>query len=168
MYRFLASVIVCAGVGTATAGDWTQFRGSDSTGVADEKGLPVEWSATWDKDSGKATESKGFRWVADLPGRGLSNPVIAGGRVFLTACSGYQNTRLHVLCYDQANGKKLWERQYWATGGTACHPKTSMAAPTPCTDGEHVYALFATADLAALDKDGNLLGIARSSATIRP
>jgi outer membrane protein assembly factor BamB len=32
-----------------------------------------------------------------------------------------------------------------------------MAAPTPVTDGKAVYALFATADLAALDADGNLL-----------
>src|SRR5262249_53189532 len=32
-----------------------------------------------------------------------------------------------------------------------------MAAPTPATDGERVYALFATADLACLDADGNLL-----------
>jgi outer membrane protein assembly factor BamB len=32
-----------------------------------------------------------------------------------------------------------------------------MAAPTPVTDGDHVYALFATGDLAALDRDGGLL-----------
>ncbi len=38
-----------------------------------------------------------------------------------------------------------------------CHPKTSMAAPTPVTDGQHVYALFATGDLAAFDRDGDLL-----------
>jgi outer membrane protein assembly factor BamB len=32
-----------------------------------------------------------------------------------------------------------------------------MAVPTPVTDGEAVYALFATGDLAALDAAGNLL-----------
>jgi outer membrane protein assembly factor BamB len=32
-----------------------------------------------------------------------------------------------------------------------------MAAPTPVTDGEAVYCLWATGDLAALDKAGNLL-----------
>jgi outer membrane protein assembly factor BamB len=32
-----------------------------------------------------------------------------------------------------------------------------MAAPTPVTDGKHVFALFATQDLVALDRDGNLL-----------
>src|SRR3954454_859248 len=32
-----------------------------------------------------------------------------------------------------------------------------MAAPTPVSDGKHVFCLFATGDLAALDADGNLL-----------
>src|SRR5207253_1754430 len=61
------------------------------------------------------------------------------------------------LCFDLRSGKKRWERQFWATGNTGCHPKTNMAASTPATDGERVYALFATADLACLDKDGDLV-----------
>jgi outer membrane protein assembly factor BamB len=62
-----------------------------------------------------------------------------------------------VLCFGEASGQKLWERQFWATGNTFCHAKTCMAAPTPATDGERVYALFATGDLACLDADGDLL-----------
>src|SRR5262249_60989454 len=42
-------------------------------------------------------------------------------------------------------------------GSPACNPMTCMAAPTPVTDGENVYVLFATADLAAQDRDGTLL-----------
>src|SRR5262245_4402795 len=138
MFLILATV--------AHAGDWTQFRGNGAAGVSDETGLPSTWS-----------ETENIRWKAELPGRGLSNPVIAGGRVYVTACSGQEQARLHVLCFDVRTGKKLWERQFWATGNTGCHPKTNMAAPTPVTDGERVYALFATADLACLDKNGDLL-----------
>lgn len=128
------------------AGDWTQFRGPGGSGVSEETGLPIRWSAT-----------ESVRWKADLPGRGVSNPVIAGGRVYVTACSGVSQDRLHVLCFETATGKRLWERQLWATGNTMCHPKTCMAASTPVTDGAAVYALFATGDLAAFDKDGNPL-----------
>jgi outer membrane protein assembly factor BamB len=127
------------------AADWPQFRGPGGTAASPEVGLPVHWSAT-----------ENIRWRIDLPGRGLSNPVIAAGRIFLTACSMYKQRRLHVLCFDEATGKQLWERQLWATGDTMCHPTTCMAAPTPATDGERVYALFATGDLACFDKDGNL------------
>ncbi|MBN1443650.1 MAG: PQQ-binding-like beta-propeller repeat protein, partial [Planctomycetes bacterium] len=52
---------------------------------------------------------------------------------------------------------KLWERQFWSTGRTMCHPKTCMAAPTPASDGESIFAFFATNDLFCLDLDGNLI-----------
>jgi outer membrane protein assembly factor BamB len=126
--------------------DWTQFRGPEGAGVSLETGLPTKWSTT-----------EGLRWKAELPGRGLSNPVIAGGKVYVTASSGYKENKLHVLAFDAATGKKLWERTLWSTGQTQCHPKTCMAAPTPVTDGKAVYALFATTDLCAFDSDGNLL-----------
>jgi outer membrane protein assembly factor BamB len=82
---------------------------------------------------------------------------VANGRVYVTASSGYQQDRLHVLCFDQTSGAKLWERQFWATGSTTCHPKTAIAGPTPVTDGGHVYALFSSGDLTCLDRDGNLV-----------
>src|SRR5262249_8155833 len=101
----------------ATAADWTQFRGPNGSGVSAERGLPV-----------RGGPEETVRWKAALPGRGLSCPVIAGGRAFATACSAHNQERLHVLCFDAATGKKLWERQAWATGNTGCHPKTCMAA----------------------------------------
>jgi outer membrane protein assembly factor BamB len=147
MHRILlGSLLSLVIVGSLVGGDWTGFRGPDGSAVSSEKGLPVKWS-----------ETEGLRWKVALPGRGLSNPVIAGGRVYVTACSTYRERRLHVLAFDAATGKQLWERQLAATGGTACHPKTNMAGPTPVTDGQSIYALFATGDLVALDRDGNLL-----------
>lgn len=138
-----AVVLCCASLLRA---DVPQFRGQGGRGVSDATNLPVQWD-----------EKTNLRWKADLPGRGLSNPVVADGRVYVTACSGFEQKRLHVLCFDVKTGKQLWERQFWATGTTLCHSKTNMAAPTPATDGKHVYALFATADLVCLDRDGNLI-----------
>jgi outer membrane protein assembly factor BamB len=128
------------------AADWPQFRGPGGQGVSNEKGFPVTWG-----------EKDNVRWKAELPGRGVSSPVVAGGRVYVTASSGFEEKRLHVLCFDEATGKKLWERQLWATGPTMCHPMTCMAAPTPAADGNRVFALFATWDLACFDRAGNLL-----------
>jgi outer membrane protein assembly factor BamB len=129
----------------ALAGDWPQFRGPDGRAVGSDTGLPATWS-----------EKENVRWKIELPGKGVSNPVIMNGRLFVTACSGPDNERLHVLCFDANTGKKLWERTLRATGGTACHPKTNMAAPTPATDGKDLFALFATGDLACFDVNGDL------------
>jgi outer membrane protein assembly factor BamB len=141
--RTIACMLI---VGTvASAAEWTQFRGN-GTAVSNETGLPVKWG-----------KDQNIRWKAELPGRGLSGVVVAGGRAYVTACDGPDQTRLYVLCFDAKTGTKLWQRSIWATGGTNCHPKTSMAAPTPVADGKAIYALFATADLVAYDTDGNLL-----------
>jgi outer membrane protein assembly factor BamB len=142
---FLATLLFLLGLPVA-ADDSPQFRGPGGAGVSKETGLPSHWS-----------EKENIRWKAALPGRGLSCPVVAGKRVFVTACSGVNQDRLHVLCFDSVTGKELWHRQLWATGNTLCHPKTCMAAPTPVTDGKCVIALFATADLVCYDLDGNLL-----------
>src|SRR5688572_5045426 len=143
MKRFLEIAVILAVSAAAPlrAEDVPQFRGIGGTGVSSEKDLPLTWN---DKDN--------IRWKAALVGKGLSAPVIARGRVYVTASSSYEEKRLHVLCFDVKDGKKLWERQLTATGTTLCHPKTNMAAPTPMTDGERVYAMFATCDLACLDR----------------
>ncbi|HEV7384526.1 MAG TPA: PQQ-binding-like beta-propeller repeat protein, partial [Phenylobacterium sp.] len=150
MRKLIAIALAASLTGTLAAGDWNQFRGPGGSGVSDETGLPVKWSVGKDKQ-------ENVRWVADLPGRGVSGAVVGGGRVFVTACDWPQQKHLWVLCFDEATGKKLWQRTVLSTGGTQCHPKTCMAAPTPVTDGKNVYALFATADLVAYDADGNLL-----------
>src|SRR5215469_9844345 len=112
MKRLLVSVILLSSMLRANAGDWPQFRGHGGTAVSQEKGLPVKWSTT-----------ESVRWKAELPGRGVSSPVIAAGRVYVTAASAYHDRRLHVLCFDAVSGEKLWERQVAATGSTLCHPK---------------------------------------------
>src|SRR5579859_2394620 len=119
MNRFLFAMMIAVFAVSLRAADSPQFRGQGGLGISD-KPLPVRWSAT-----------ENIRWKAALPGRGLSCPVIAGRRVFVTACTGTSQDRLHVLCFDTKTGKELWHRQIWSTGNTLCHEKTCMAAPTP-------------------------------------
>jgi outer membrane protein assembly factor BamB len=146
MRTVVAPILLLSAVSLIHAEDATQFRGPGGLGVSKETNLPTKWSKT-----------EGLRWKAELPGKGLSNPVVADGRVYVTATQAYQQKRQVVLCFDLATGKKLWERQVWGTGGTQCHPKTNMAAPTPATDGKYVFALFATGDFVCYDRDGDLV-----------
>jgi outer membrane protein assembly factor BamB len=143
--RFVLALILATAT-VARAADWPQFRGPGLSGVSDENALPDRWTAT-----------ENVRWKADLAGRGVSSPVVVDDRVFVTACSEMNETRLHVLCFNADTGAKLWERSVWATGPTNCNPTTCMAAPTPTANRDHIIALFATGDLVCFDHAGNLL-----------
>lgn len=142
-FYVLSVALVCE---VAQAGDWLQFRGSDSSGVSTEPDLPVQLDLP-------AT----LKWKTALPGRGLSGPLVVGDRIILTASSGYRDDRLHVLCFSVESGQQLWQRSFRATGRTVCHEAMCMATPQPCSDGERIYAYYSCNDVVCLDLDGNLI-----------
>ena len=138
-------VFYLGGVLALPGADWPQFRGPNSDGVSAETSIPSALNT-----------NKEIHWTADLPGEGLSSPIIIGERVFVTCSGGLKQQKLHILCFNANNGSKSWERQFWATGRTMCHEKTSVAAPTPASDGRYVVAMFSSGDVVCLDLDGNL------------
>lgn len=136
----------------AVAADWPQFRGTASNSVssnsANAKGQPpTEWSDA---------DGKNIAWKVKLPGRGPASPIVVDNKVIVTASSGVNQERLHVLCFNATDGEPLWERQFWATGRTLSHPSSANAAPTPASDGKLIFAFFSSNDMACLDLDGNL------------
>jgi outer membrane protein assembly factor BamB len=150
MKSFAPGQIVVAGcmailAVTFCGADWRQFRGNDSNAISSETSLPTSLSG------------ETIAWKVDLPGRGVSGPIVIGDRLFLTSSSGYSQDRLHTLCFDTKTGKQLWERQFWATGRTMCHNKMSVATPTPASDGERIFSFYSSNDLTCVDLDGNLL-----------
>ena len=142
--KVLAFVYVLSLIQIASGEDWLQFRGNDHRGISLKSETPTNLS------------KNNIAWKTPLPGRGLSSPIITGNRVFLTASSTADQSRLHVICANKVNGEIEWERQFWATGRTICHEKTCVAAPTPVSDGKNIYALYSSNDLICLDLDGNL------------
>lgn len=145
MSRSIVFLILGASfTGTSNAADWRQFRGNAANSVAVGESLPTELSGDI------------IAWKTDLPGRGLSGPIIIGDQVFLSASSGYTQDRLHVISIDTTTGKQQWERQFIATGRTLTHDKMCNATPTMASDGQRVFAFFSSNDLICLDLAGNL------------
>ena len=142
--KVLAFVSVLSLSQIASGEDWLQFRGNDHRGISLKSETPTNLS------------KNNIAWKTPLPGRGLSSPIVIENRVFLTASSTADQSRLHVICANKVNGEIEWERQFWATGRTICHEKTCVAAPTPVSDGKNIYALYSSNDLICLDLDGNL------------
>ena len=128
------------------ARQWPSFRGHDGSGVAPTVDAP----RAWDGASGE-----GVAWKTRIPLPGASSPVVWGDRVFLTGATA---DREEVYCLDAHNGAMLWKKALVVVGsrGEAVEPMedTGYAAPTPATDGRHVFALYASGRVAAFDMNG--------------
>ena len=141
----LVALNLALGLSLTAHADWLQFRGPGGSAVSSETGLPSTLS-----------ESQ-IAWKVRLPGRGIASPLALGDRLYVSASSGPEQDRLHVICLRASDGSKLWERQFWATGRTMTHPKIGVATCSPCSDGKRIFAAFSSNDVVCLDLDGNLL-----------
>ena len=128
--------------------NWPGFRGPEGIGVAYHTDVPTEW----DGPSGQ-----NILWKTPIPHPGYNSPVVWGKRIFL---SGADRRTQIVYCVDADSGEILWQTELNDIPGTPerrpqVTEDTGYAAPTMTTDGQRLFALFATGDIACLDFEGN-------------
>ena len=121
---------------------WPQFRGHHSSGLALEATVPLP---------AEISPDKGFLWKTALPA-GHSSPVVADGRIFLTAV---RDGKLVTIGLDQASGTILWEKTAPHRELEEIHAIGSYAQCSPVTDGTFVVSLFGSSGLYCYDRDGN-------------
>lgn len=154
--------LILAGLLPATvdAGDWTRFRGPNGSGIGeDDATFPTTWSA-----------DENLKWATDLPGAGVSCPIVVGESVFVTCYSGYgvnrqdpgdpEDLKRHLVRVDRATGSIVWTKTVDAylpedPYSGAGVPEHGYASHTPVTDGERVYVFFGKSGALAYDFDGN-------------
>jgi outer membrane protein assembly factor BamB len=128
--------------------NWPNFRGPGGFGIAFTREAPREWDGA---------SGSNIKWQVPLPRSGFNSPVVWDNLVFLSEADSQVQ---EVLCFDAENGEILWSAQVVDIPGSPASPPavtddTGYAAPTMATDGEYVFALFATGDLICLDFEGN-------------
>ena len=167
--------------GVAHAEDWPHWRGPDGRRISSERGLPT----TWDRDSGVAWRTplrglgvsspivSGDRVFLTAPlGRGPlrrgDHPTLGrggaespdderplGGR---RVDGGDNGVVFLISAFDRVDGRVVWEYELPAEGDfPQAHQKHNMASPSAASDGEQVYAWFATGQLVALNMTGELI-----------
>lgn len=157
--RFLAMGFLFLFTSMALGGPWPQWRGPLGTGVSDETGLPLKWTA-----------QSNIAWKADIPGFGASTPAIWNDHVFVTTQDG---DKLLLIAFDKKNGANLWTseagrgradvmemtrgRQGEQRRTQKFHRLHNLASPSPATDGEVVIAHFGNGELGAYDFAGKKL-----------
>jgi len=179
LYAVMCATLVAAPLSAEE--NWTRWRGSDMSGVAEGGNPPMAWS-----------EDNNVAWKVELPGHGSSTPVIWGDHLFvLTAVPTNGSTaplppharegfnpeagggrrrrgggrpapppsieqEFKVLAIHRDDGRIVWEK---SVGTAAPHEgkqaNNSYASASATTDGEILLAYFGSWGLYALDLDGN-------------
>ena len=62
--------------------NWSQFRGPDGNGVAENATPPVEWSGT----------SSNLKWKTELMGKGSSSPIVWDDKIIVTTAVNTRKT----------------------------------------------------------------------------
>src|SRR5262245_47868862 len=145
--RFLPLLLALTAL-AARAEDWPQFRGPTGQGHSSESNLPLEWS-----------ESRNVKWKTPVPGLGWSSPVVAGGRVWLTAAVRERNaTSLRLIAYDVETGREVVNGEVFRIANAVLlNPKNSLASPTAIVEGDRVYVHFGADGTAALTTSGDVI-----------
>ena len=146
MLRTMSAVLAASvlAISPVQAEDWPQFRGPNCNGISTSKvAMPAEFSPT-----------KNVLWSAAI-GDGVGCPIIAGGRVFVSALGDPGHVALYA--FDAASGRFEWGKQWDMGDATKVHKTNSLAATTPASDGKRVYFYHAYVGMVALDaKDGDI------------
>jgi outer membrane protein assembly factor BamB len=173
--RFLFSLLLLLSASAVTLNgqlvpdrQWPSYRGYMSSGVLDNAHLPETFDFT---------KNKNIMWKIDIPGMGISSPVIWGDRLFITTAvstgdnSGFKpgiygdvrpvnDTSVHewkVICIDKNSGRTIWERTaYKGVPEIKRHPKSTHANTSAATDGNYVVAFFGSEGLYCYDMNGKL------------
>ena len=169
--RRLALGILMLGLhASASADDWNQFRGGQAQGITAASRTPTQWS-----------RSANLAWRTAIPGAGWSQPIVSGGKIFLTTAVvpdgarpkgmtwGVMDTttwgrakspeapvQWRVLAVNPADGSIEWSRTVVeARPKYGTHASNTYATETPCASADTIYAFFgATGTLVALDRAG--------------
>jgi outer membrane protein assembly factor BamB len=148
---------------------WSGFRGYMASGVLDNANLP---------ESFDIDKMVNIRWKVEIPGLGLSSPVIWDNKLFITTAisqadkDGFRpgiygditpvkDSSVHewkVYCFDKTTGKIIWDKtSYKGIPKMKRHPKSTHANTSVATDGKYVVAFFGSEGLFCYDMNGNLL-----------
>lgn len=124
-------------VAQAPPNDWPQWRGANRDGISKETGLLQQWPA-----SGPPAV-----WTASGLGSGYGSLAIRGNRVFVQGLRGNQ-TLVHSL--DRATGRYIWSKNLGVGAG---NDRGDGPRGTPTLDGDRLYVLTETGQLACLRAD---------------
>jgi outer membrane protein assembly factor BamB len=130
---------------SAAGFDWPQWQGPDRNAVSKETGLLQQWPK----------DGPPLAWKIQGLGGGYSAPSVAAGRLYGMSNRGDGE---FVWALSEADGKEVWATRLGAALSEGMPQGKEGAGCTPTVDGERLYVLGLSGDLACLQvKDGTVV-----------
>lgn len=119
----------------------TGFRGTGE-GLFPQATPPLNWSPT-----------SGVAWKTPLPKWSNASPVLIGERLIVCA------EPATLLCLEAETGTIIWQSTVpdLPAQPPKSHPDNGYTSPTPCTDGQRVWAVFGQGIVGCWNLSGKLL-----------
>lgn len=146
-------IIIVVSHASARGDNWPQFRGPTGQGLCAEKNLPTTWGG----------ESRtNVVWQSPLIGEGHASPIVWNNHLFVCTARWPDDAadkaqiipEHHLLCYETSSGQLAWDTIIapgpWTRSDFRSGAGGGYAAPTPATDGDHIFCAFGSSVLAAV------------------
>jgi len=137
--KYLVSFLVITTQSAAAEINWPCWRGLHNNGSITSGNYPVKW------------DPEKVLWKIDIPGKGVSTPIVWDKKIYLTTGTKGLDT---VLAFDWS-GKQIWQRQL-GPESAGKHKNGSGSNPSATTDGSAVFVFFKSGNFAALELDGSI------------
>jgi outer membrane protein assembly factor BamB len=155
LFRASPVIVTCwltmVGFSCSLRAQWPGFLGEHGNPVITQELIPDEFVVGQENQP-----AVNIAWRRPITGRSVGGPIVVKGRIITTSSSAMEGRWGATVAVDAQTGNVLWQRSIKTTGRPYCHPLSANAAPTPCTDGQRVFAFFSSNDLVCYDLDGNL------------
>jgi outer membrane protein assembly factor BamB len=134
----ITSALLLSFAQSATAQEWTQWRGPSRDGVVPAISTPSAWP-----------ESLRRLWRVEI-GEGYASPVVSRGRAFI---HGRLDPEEVVTAIDLAKGEIIWQQKYAAPFQKNQYAVNMAKGPnaTPLVVGDRLFTLGVTGVLSAWD-----------------
>ena len=127
------------------AGDWTQWRGSNRNLIIEDEVVAASWP-----DGGPRQI-----WQVDIEGDGYAEPIVVGGKIYITGSIGdKKNRKGKIYCLDAKDGSVLWDTEYGDEWGN----NFERARTTPTFYKGGLFLISGVGDVIALKaSDGSIV-----------
>jgi outer membrane protein assembly factor BamB len=125
---------------------WTQFRGSNGSGLAESENVPVKW------------DDSVIKWKKEIHDKGHSSPVVYGNQVWVTTAKD-DGKELFAVCLDYKTGETVYNIRVFTPGDVEeKHQLNTYATPTPTIEKGFVYVHYGNAGTACINTaDGSIV-----------